>query len=117
MGIGTLSSGGRYDGFGRPVTSPTTVAPTQKPKPQDPNPNKFVIMDKYRAPHCWVVRVCYPGCTNFDGEKVLVIGSNSPPENLRVLDPHFLEDNDVIARFRPDDKGWNRAIEFAKTVT
>lgn len=72
-----------------------------------PNPNKynFEIEKFHDAGKYLVLLVHYPHCTTFGGNKVLVLnGYKSYQEisNLDELDPHFLESNNVVMRFRGD---------------
>jgi len=70
-----------------------------------PNPNKFnfeILKCIYSIDNYKLILVHYPDCTTFNGEKLMIIkGLVNPNE----LDPHFLEDGKVIARFRPDFEG------------
>ena len=65
--------------------------------------------------------VNYPDCTTFNGKKVIVL--NLPGDNcwrinffknIKDLDPHFLEDGKVFARFLPTESGWETAKLFVK---
>jgi hypothetical protein len=35
---------------------------------------------------------------------------------LKEIDPHFLPDNNIIARFEPTNEGWSMAIKFLKLI-
>ena len=90
------------------------------PQPKNvPNPTEFKILDEYHYGEYVVVMVEYKGCTNFDGKKILVIhGRQMYLSNLKAkkLDPHFLESNNIIARFRPTKHGFDMAKKLAKML-
>lgn len=73
----------------------------------EPHPEVFQVLECLEGSNFLYVVVKYPHCTNFDGEKVLVMKDTSKIDVLlmKVLDPHFYEDNKIIARFKPDDEG------------
>jgi glutathionylspermidine synthase len=48
--------------------------------------------------------------------KSLVSNKGILPEEMKILDPHFSEDINVIARFIPTDEGWELAIKCAKIL-
>ena len=101
-----------------------TTAKLQK-KLQDVNPNpknykikKFFKYGKHKSDgHYLVVKIRYHGCTNFEGDKILVyedarltdlIGQGS-------IDPHFSNNKKYfspIARFVPTKEGWDMANTF-----
>lgn len=38
-------------------------------------------------------------------------------KHIEQLDPHFSEEeNSPLARFKPDEKGWDRAVKFAESL-
>lgn len=96
----------------RPYTSAPTVA-------GNPNPRRFVIRKLVDQGKYTIVDVNYPDATNFEGNKILVLEGISPEEvrELDVLDPHFVEDGSVIARFAPTEQGWINAIYFVASAT
>jgi hypothetical protein len=78
--------------FGRNcLTSPTNSAP---------DPSNYTIREIKYYKHCTFIRVHYPNCSNFEGEKIVVVEGYFKP--IGDFDPHFSKDNDIIARFRPD---------------
>ena len=62
----------------------------------EPHPEVFQVLECIEGSNYLYVVVKYPHCTNFDGEKVLL---------MNALDPHFYEDNKIVARFKPDEEG------------
>ena len=79
-----------------------------------PNPNKynFKILDVLsKIGDLVLLRVHYPDCTTFDGVKIIIIECDYFDVNMDILDPHFLDDNNVLARFRPSARGLSMAYE------
>ena len=72
----------------------------------NPNPENYRVLDV-----TWnvsrtvtLVRVMYPDATTFGGAKLLLLDGYfglTEIQKFSELDPHFLESNNVIARFRP----------------
>ena len=60
----------------------------------DPHPEVFQVLECLEGSNFLYV-VKYPHCTNFEGEKVLLMKDTSKTDVLlmKVLDPHFYEDN------------------------
>ena len=89
-------------------------------KSTSPNPNKFnfeyeIIWDNWKKSTGYTLAIVnYSDCTTFDGRKLIIFKDDLPREEF---DPHFLEDGNVIARFRPDIKGINLAIIFLNALT
>ncbi len=74
--------------------------------PTDPNPNIFKFLQIIQGSRYLYVEVLYPNCTNFEGRKILVMDCTvTDVAYMKVLDPHFLEGNKIIARFRPNEEG------------
>lgn len=86
--------------------------------PQNPNPLLYEIEEGGRIGNLVILKVKYIGCTNFEGNKILILQDISDDEirSLVELDPHFSVDSKLIARFRPDDMGWENAVTFAQGV-
>lgn len=82
----------------------------------NPNPTVFHIKRKFVSKNGRVViLVNYPHCTNFEGNKIIVLSSKNYLHRImkdKFLDPHFCRDNGIIARFRPDL--WKTACKFAE---
>ena len=73
-----------------------------------PNPNKyrFKINSITEGTHYDLIQVNYPDCTTFNGDKVLVVKKGSVGKiKTKELDPHFFEDGNVVARFKPTEDG------------
>ncbi len=77
----------------------------------NPNPGIYRIKRKYSVPGYCALFVNYPGCKNYEGNKVLVYRNDLEkvlePNNL---DPHFCEKHlSPIARIEPTNYGWKMA--------
>lgn len=77
-----------------------------------PDPHNFVIQYLERINGNTIIIANYGGAT-FNGNKLMVLKGLFSETELKVLDPHFLnEDYPVFARFQPTDEG----IRLAKIV-
>lgn len=79
--------------------------------PNDPRPNIFKIEHLQQIGRFTIGIVNYPHSDNFEGDKILVWENATIDEisNLNLIDPHFLENNKIFARFRPTTYGWEAA--------
>ena len=83
----------------------------------NPDPYNFEIVDSIRDGRFLIVKVNYPDCKNYEGNKILVY-ENVNLNKLRLqaaLDPHFSNNTELyspIARFEPTDRGWIMAQIF-----
>lgn len=89
-----------------------------KPVPTgNPDPKNFEIKRSVGIGNYTVLEVNYPGCTNYEGNKILLVdGKESLMHKLNRLDPHFTEDPTaffLFARFEPTEKGWAMAVVLA----
>lgn len=84
--------------------------PANRPGPA-PTPDNFVVQTVKAVGDLFVSLIVYPGCTNFEGKKVLV--TEWDPRSRRILDPHFLPGNGILARFEPTLRGLRWAEKFA----
>ena len=84
----------------------------------NPSPDKWELLSLFQFENAYILKVKYTGCTNFEGIKLMVYeGIYVYKGNISILDPHFSERNDSpIARFKPDEKGIEYAIDFCKSV-
>jgi len=91
-----------------------TPSSIRTPDPVDPKPDKFSIEHIEEHGDFVVALVNYPNCTTFKGQKVIVWEGVTKDEVMRMslIDPHFLDSNKIIARFRPTVKGWKYAMKF-----
>lgn len=101
----------------------TVVLPVPLP---NPNPRNFRVISHYISPkhRALVVKVLYPDCTNYEGQKILVYATDVTMKELlevngNILDPHFCDNEKFIspvARFEPTERGWKWAIKFANSI-
>jgi len=80
----------------------------------NPKPSRWKLLDMVQFANAYVLKVQYLDCTNFEGIKIMVYkGKFDNPTNL---DPHFTnDDKSPIARFKPNQKGWDDAIDYANS--
>lgn len=103
-------SGPWIDGV-RPAESYT---PPPNPNP-DPANYKVVLAEEHG--NYLIVKLNYPNCTNFEGNKILVFQGIKLIDlmNQRLIDPHFFQDSKYaspIARFVPTPEGLLMARKF-----
>ena len=86
--------------------------------PNDPKPDNFKIVSLRQIGKCVLGIINYPNATNFEGDKVLVWGNTTVYDvrQLKVIDPHFLKDTKIIARFRPTSEGYRLAKAFCNMI-
>ena len=101
-------------GMSRPAPTPPTLP--------NPDPRSFVIQHHVKMGNMVILIVVYPGCTTFEGRKILVFRGVSLRKllALKELDPHFCDDPahpSPVARFRPDDQGWEDAVRFCQAIS
>ena len=68
-----------------------------------------------------VLRIKYPDCTNYEGNKILVFYNVTLLDlcNQKLIDPHFCDNAKYfhpIARFITTDAGWAMATTFAQSM-
>lgn len=90
----------------------------------NPNPRNFKIIWMRTVGVYVVVKVNYPGCTNYEGDKILVYKGMTEREiaELPELDPHFYERGkkqypSPIARFSPSKEGEDLAWFFVNLMS
>lgn len=80
-----------------------------------PDPYKFTIKTKEYVKGNTIILANYDGCTTFGGDKLILM--RGLVGDRETLDPHFIEDHPVIARFIPTEQGWKLARLCAKAKT
>lgn len=86
-------------------TNSSAVAP-------NPSPDKWELMELYEASNGYVMKVKYEGCTNCEGEKIMVFRGQYKERSY--LDPHFSFNGlSPMARFIPTDYGMKMAKDLA----
>lgn len=85
------------------------------PRLPNPDPKNFEVKRVKQCGTYLVALVNYPDANNFEGDKVIVFRDLTEPEILEkeTLDPHFLENGPILARFVPTDEGWRDAVDYA----
>jgi hypothetical protein len=92
------------------------------PKPGNPNPGNYKIIDTLTFGNILIAEIEYPDCKNYEGRKILVY-EGITSKQLRAqkyIDPHFSKHGKYkspIARFEPTERGWKMAESFAKMWT
>lgn len=118
-------SGPWIDGI-RPTESVATAEkePEKKKEPKLPNPDpaNYKIVKAKEIGNFLIVMLNYPDCTNYEGNKILLFQGVTliGLVNQKYIDPHFFKDKKYaspIARFVPDEKGWDMAETLAKVLT
>ena len=88
------------------------------PPPPNPNPSRFKILQTFVWNNHILVRVKYPDCTSYEGEKLLLYLNTSLEQIARekFLDPHFSDKPGLYpnARFEPTDRGLDMAFELLR---
>jgi len=86
-----------------------------------PNPKNYKIVYLHKIKNFLIVKINYPNCTNYEGNKILVF-KNVSIEQINeqgFIDPHFCDGDHIspIARFVPTDEGLSMAFKLAKIMT
>ncbi len=100
-----------------PVSMPAPSCAPRLPL-GNPDPARFTLGQLQAIGRFTIVRVQYPDCHNFEGEKILVFEGVSVKEvkELRTLDPHFCNGAhpSPVARFVPTKNGGSIPLLFAR---
>ncbi len=93
----------------------------QQPKLPNPDPMNYKIEKVHEDGAFLIIKINYPDCTNFEGNKILVFRDTTLVDlvNQKYIDPHFFQDANIkspIARFIPTDEGWQMATKFVQTM-
>jgi hypothetical protein len=78
----------------------------------NPSPRNYKVTKHIPVGRFHLYEIKYKDCTNFEGIKLVV--TSSPIDTSDNFDPHFLEGNTVLARFRPGL--WEEALAFVHMV-
>lgn len=95
--------------------------PEIAPVAPNPNPSNFKFVETFEADGFLLVKINYPDCTTYEGNKVLLFKDVRLIDlvNQRHIDPHFLNDPNFvspIARFVPTEAGWNIALTLISAL-
>lgn len=114
-------------GLGMPGSTkywPEERKPTRQAKvaPPNPDPHRYKVLDSYQCAKALAIKIHYPGCTAYEGVKVLVY-RNATVRRLRAqvlgIDPHFSSSTKALspfARFEPTARGWRAACSLADSL-
>lgn len=85
----------------------------------NPNPSWYQIVRYEQINDYLLVKIKYPNCTNFEGDKILVFKGIdiTALRKQRQIDPYFSDKgiyHHPIARFVPTDEGWRMARKLAQ---
>lgn len=86
----------------------------------NPNPRNFTIKRCKRVGDFTVVKIRYPDCVTYGGDKIAVYEESiNTIKRAKILDPHFMSDGRIspVARFRGNQQGWQFAVAFAKEMS
>lgn len=90
-----------------------------------PRPDNFERLDYAEYGPYLVLKLRYPNCTNFGGEKILVVKASLKDFVIaQHIDPHFAAKKATVknalpspeARFPPTEEGWRNACKFASIL-
>lgn len=84
--------------------------------PPNPDPKNFIIKELHQCGDNLIILANYPGCTTFNGDKILVLRETHVDDYVEELDPHFSEDGKVIARFIPTEEGMEMAMKLVSQL-
>ncbi len=105
------------------IASSSKETEVDKPTFPNPDPNNYKIVKAHEYGPYLIVKINYPDCQNYEGNKILVFEKLTLIElvNQKAVDPHFFQDQkkeftSPIARFVPSDEGWNMALIFVKSM-
>lgn len=113
---------------GRRPPDPPDPSPPPPPKKEkakkvsgNPDPFNYKIVQAKEAGRFLILKINYPDCTNYEGNKILVFRDLTLIDlvNQRIIDPHFFADSKLvspIARFVPTDEGWDMAVKLTEVL-
>lgn len=89
------------------------------PKSPNPRPDNFRITNVTFLNGFTIVEVTYPDATSYEGKKILVFKGDMRITlySMKELDPHFMKDGNLVARFAPTPEGILFAWEFCENST
>lgn len=82
----------------------------------NPDPSKYTILDHKQIGPFLVLKVVYDNIKEEKFERIKIMVLLATPIDLlklKKLDPHFVEDGIVMARFMPTNEGWADAVVYA----
>lgn len=90
-----------------------------QPPPPNPNPANYRVVEHHEVGDFVILKVKYPDCTNFEGEKILVFKGieRFALTSRGFLDPHFCKKSKLVARFVPTKQGCDMALRLCRMMT
>jgi hypothetical protein len=130
VGRAWYPSGPKLDGSSGRSSGSSYQPPPEpsRPEPPNPDPERWELLQSEQVGEWLVLKLRYAGCTNYEGQKILVFQGVSPLQLLaqRLIDPHFFPPgagkkkgrvlHSPFARFEPTEAGWRAAIVFCKVM-
>jgi hypothetical protein len=103
------------------VRPPEVATPEPKIPPGNPDPDNYKIVQAEEIGQYLIIKLNYPNCTNFEGNKILVFKDITLLKliNQKKIDPHFFKHKNFaspIARFTPTPEGWEMAKTFVHAM-
>lgn len=100
---------------------PSAILSIVNKKIPNPDPTNYRIIKSEVWGVYLIIKINYPECTNYEGNKILLYKNTSLEELIRQgsIDPHFCKNDNYhspIARFEPTEQGWNMALLIAKRM-
>lgn len=91
------------------------------PPAGNPDPSNYKILLLTEVGDYLIVKLNYPNCTNFEGNKILVFQGVKLIDlmNQKLIDPHFFQDAKYaspVARFTPTEEGMIMARAFVDAM-
>lgn len=78
---------------------------------------KFLRVQCYPS-NIFVFEIQYSNCTNYEGRKILVLKVTMLELlQMKWIDPHFIENGPLLARFVPTEEGWSHANVYASQIS
>jgi hypothetical protein len=122
MSSSALDRGGRqatYDGFG--WQAGWWGQQQNQNRFGNPDPYYFKIKEFMQIGPYLAVKIHYPTCTNYEGNKILIFDGLTFEElqKQKAIDPHFSSTKKFkspIARFEPTEQGWINALKFCSML-
>ena len=116
MGCVKIGSSSKCDNKREYTVSSINETLSEKALP-NPNPSRWRILSHYELDKYLVIKINYPDCTNYEGNKILVFEdvTLSKLTKQKMIDPHFSENkkyHSPVARFEPTESGWIMAKMF-----
>jgi hypothetical protein len=88
----------------------------------NPDPSNFKVesftwlQHKIQGDFLTILFVKYPDCSNYEGNKVILMKGRINPTILIALDPHFTPQSNIIARFKPDTQSTDLLMDMLKGI-